>query len=103
MTPEAVAYREAQLAGLRKELREVEVILAKYIKGDIGAAGADEQIMKIFFRLGHARSMQIPPLQVGFHKLNRGGILGNSMGPKASWRISSTCLSPGRSVLMHFA
>lgn len=54
-------------------------ILDLYRKNELGAAGADEQIMKVLWSFGYARHQQIAPMWVGFHKHNRGGILGNSM------------------------
>ena len=64
---------------MQTDLVEVAIILEAYKKGDDGAAGADEKISEILRRLRQARTRQILPMQVGFHKLNRGGVLGNSL------------------------
>ena len=67
-----VSLREVRIAKMQADLVEVMIILEDYKKGKVGAAGADKQIAKILFKLGHARTQQVPPMAVGFHKLNRG-------------------------------
>ena len=74
-----LAKREVELDRIRARLIDVKIILDQYAKNQMGAAGADERIMEILFKLGFAREMRIHPMEVGFHKLNRGAILGNSM------------------------
>ena len=70
---------EEKLLKLRVELVAVGEIPELYEKNKLGATGADEQIIKILWSFGYARHQQIAPMGVGFHKHNRGGILGNSM------------------------
>ena len=59
-------------------LDEIRAILILYTKHQIGAAGADGQIMKILFRKGYARKQQTQAMRVCFHRLNRGGVIGSS-------------------------
>ena len=57
---------------------EIRAILDRYLKHEIGAAGADGQIAKILIRIGHARKERLHPMRVCFHRLNRGGVIGSS-------------------------
>ena len=59
---------------------EVRAILNRYAKGEIGPPGADHEIMQISRKKGHIALKQIPPMQVGIHKLNQGGMIGTSKG-----------------------
>ena len=64
---------------LQPAVGEVRAILVKLLDHEIGAAAADEQILRILFERGHASEKQISPMKVCFHRLNRGGVIGNSM------------------------
>ena len=73
------AARAESIEMVRLNLPEVTSLLAEYAEIRIGASGADEHICAILFKAGYAHSKQISPMKVGFHKMNRGGVLGHSM------------------------
>ena len=57
---------------------EIRLIIVKYLNLDIGASGADSQILNILVRRGWVSKKQIPPHTVCFHNRNRRGIIGAS-------------------------
>ena len=56
----------------------IRAIFIKYLDHRIGPAGADCQIIAILTRRGLATKKRLHPMKVGFHRKNRGGVIGAS-------------------------
>ena len=97
------AARAESIEMVRLNLPEVASLLAQYAALRIGASGADEKICAMLFKAGYAHTKQISPMKVGFHKMNRGGVLGHSMNVQRIMETSPLCGSRGKNATTHSA